>query len=391
MYFEPGNLEGKETGAILDRLIQYVTKSDEEIAEEGREKKKTTTELKVFLAENRGLEQGDIEERIENLLFTDGLTKPQTEFFDSHNFEEYILNEELSSVEITTPQYDRTDQFFFYYPDNYLRVFTVERRKWTERTVERLIKYLPELDRLLLSSEDLEEISEDLQKTDVSGFTAKYQPYYREQSVSIQFHGSEPGDLEKVEEEFNARPSRLELSRRNSPADAVKTSMDVGGYFSVPRIREDSQELGHETLMQLGEEYQSRDRENFDVEQKPRKIPQRQGFSVEGHTTLELVEQVDDLEPDVAPSHEGLVQKLEEEVIDGKRRYEYSVWEDGNYMVFDKERDEPFEITIEDRNIVLHAKPATSSVTLRDFCDIIRQEFNTTYRLEKTSEKVGVL
>ncbi|MDB2298116.1 hypothetical protein PM076_17970, partial [Halorubrum ezzemoulense] len=77
MYFEPENLEGKETGAILDRLIQYVTKSDEEIAEEGREKKKTTTELKVFLAENRGLEQGDIEERIENLLFTDGLTKPQ--------------------------------------------------------------------------------------------------------------------------------------------------------------------------------------------------------------------------------------------------------------------------------------------------------------------------
>ena len=198
-------------------------------------------------------------------------------------------------------------------------------------------------------------------------------------------------EFAKVEEEFNARPSRLELSRRNSPADAVKTSMDVGGYFSVPRIREDSQELGHETLMQLGEEYQSRDRENFDVEQKPRKIPQRQGFSVEGHTTLELVEQVDDLEPDVAPSHEGLVQKLEEEVIDGKRRYEYSVWEDGNYMVFDKERDEPFEITIEDRNIVLHAKPATSSVTLRDFCDIIRQEFNTTYRLEKTSEKVGVL
>lgn len=390
MYIEPSTLDGEETRAIIDRLVEYVTKTDEEIVQEGREERKATTELKVFLAENRGLEQGNVEDKIESLLFDDGLTKPQTEFFDSLNFEENVLNSDTSCVEITTPQYDRKDQFFFYFTDHYLQVFTVERRKWTERTVERLIKYLPELERLLLSPDDLEEISEDLEKTNVSGFTAKYQPYYRDQSVSIQFHGAEPGDLEKVEREFNARPSRLELSRRNSPSNAVKTSMDVGGYFSVPRIREDSQELGHETLLQVGEEYQQRDHANFDVEHKPRKISLRQGFSIEGHTTLELIEQVEDLDADVRPTNKELVRKLEEKIIDGKRRYQYSTWEPGNYMIYDKERDEPFEITIEDRNIVVHAKPATSSVTIRDFSDIIRREFNTTYRLEKTAEKVGV-
>lgn len=389
MRFNPGNLEGEDTERIINRLVRYVTKTDEEIVEEGKEEKKKTNELKVFVAENRGFDLGALNSRIEELLYSEGITKHAGDFFDNHIFEEEKLNPEVSYVEIRTPDYDRADQFIFLKENGYLRVVTAERRKWTKKTVEKLIRYLPELERLFLSSNDLEEIVEDLRKTDISGFTAKYKPYYKDQKVTVQFHGAEEDDLAKVEEEFNARPTRMEFSQRNSPAEAVKGAINQEGYYSIPRVRKGSEHVGYDTIMQVGEAYEEHDHENFSIEHTPQKQTFEQGFTIEGFTTLELLEQVDeDIEEN--PTEEELIEQLEEQVLEGKRRYEFSVWEPGKYMVFDKERDEPFEITVEGRNLALHAKPATTSVTFRDFTDIIHDEFNSTYSLEKTSEKIGV-
>lgn len=387
MKFNFENLRDRDTEAIINRLIQYVTKTDDEIFEEGREEKKKTNELKVFVAENDGFELGSLEDRIEDLALNDKLSKHERAFFNEHTFEEFPLNDEVSYVEIGTPDYDRSDQFIFLVQDGYLRVLTTERRKWTKKTVEKLIKYLPDLDRVFLSSDNLEEIVTHLRKTDLSGFTAKYQPYYRDQKISIQFHGAEEGDLKKVEDEFNARPTRMEFKQRNSPAAAVKGAIDQHGYFSIPRVRLGSEDVGYDTIMQLGAEYENYDQQNFEVEHSPRKEGLEHGFVIEGYTTLELIEEYSD-STEEEPTHEDLIINLKDLVLDSKRRYEYTEWEEGNYIVYDKERKEPFEITIEDRNIILHAKPATSSDSFRDFYTIIQEEFNTTYRLEKTSGRV---
>lgn len=384
----PENYKEESTRQIVERLIDHVTKTDQEIVQEGKQERKKTTDLKVYLAENRGLKKGDLNDRIEELMFSGELTKRAAEFFDGHLFEEEPLNEQVSYLEIRTPKYDRTDQFVLLFSDSYLRVLTTVRKDWAESTIEKLIRYIPELERVFLSSDDLESIASKFDKTKVSGFTAKYRPYYKDQSVTIQFHGAEQEDLEKVEEEFNARPSRLEISRANSPMEAVSASTDMHGYFSVDRIREGSEEVGYETVMELGLNYEERDRENFEVKYKPRKQALSQGYVTEGFTVLELIEQLRDQEN--GPSEEELRIRLREEIIEGKRRYVFSTWEKGNFLVFDKERQEPFEIAVENRNIILYAKPATTSVTLRDFCDIIEEEFNTTYDWVKTSGKVRV-
>lgn len=383
------SLQGKSFEEIVDQLIQHVTKSDEEIVEEGREEKRTATELKVFIAENQGLEIGNLTSEIEDRRLNDDLNQHEREYFDQHNFDEEPLDGNVSYVQIGTPQYQRKDDFIFVFSDDYLRVLTTVRKQWTEETVEKLIKYLPCLDRVLLSSEDLESMESNLSKTRISGFTAKYKPYYRDQEVTVQFHGAERGDLEKVEREFNALPSRVELSQRNSPADAVQMAARVDGYYSIQTVRQGSEDVGVRSLMELSEDYEERDRQHYSVDESPDKSPltnregYQKGVAIEGFTTLELIEQVDD--EDEAPSHEELVSNLEENIIEGKRRYVSTTWEDGNYIVFDKQRNEPFEITTDGSNIVVHAKSATTSTTLRDFCEIIREEFNTTYRLEKSA------
>jgi hypothetical protein len=374
-------LKDKDTEEIVSVLIDHVSKSDEEVQRE-REEGRRTTELKVFVAENKGFELGTLAQEIQTLAESEETTKHVDSFITEHNFVEERLNDEVSYVEIHTPNYERTDQFIFLDNANYLKVLTAERRDWTKKTVENLLRYMPDLDRLFLSSEDLRDIVTGLPKTTISGFTAKYHSYHTDKRVTIQFHGGTESDLQKVEEEFGARPTRLEFDQANSPTKAIHSSVDRQGYFKFTRVREGSEQKGVETLQQIFHDYEEHDREHFEVEFAPRRIPLKSGFTIEGFTTLQLVEKEEN-RGDKAPA-----EKLKEEILERKRRYEYTEWEPGNYLVFDKEHNEPFEIGVEERDLVVYAKPATTSVTLRDFCNLILEDFNSTYGVEKTSKSL---
>ena len=384
MNIDNNALKDKETDEIVSVLIDHVAKSDEEVKRE-REEGRRTTELKVFVAENKGFDLGTLNEEIQALAKSENASKHVQNFITEHNFSEERLNKEVSYVEIHTPNYERTDQFIFLDGSEYLKVLTAERRDWTKKTVENLLKYLPGIDRLFLSSSDLREIVDDLPKTTISGFTAKYHSYHTDKRVTIQFHGGSKKELEKVEEEFGARATRLEFDQANSPSAAIHSSVDQKGYYKFTYVREGSEEKGRETLRQIFQDYEEHDRKHFEVEFTPGKIPVKSGFTIEGFTTLQLLDEEKDAEEEKAPS-----EKLRDEILDRKRRYEFSEWEQGNYLVFDKDHNEPFEITVEGRDLAVHAKPATTSVTLRDFCNIILEDFNSTYGFEKASNSLRV-
>lgn len=383
MNLDSHDLRDKETDQIVSTVINHVAKSDEEIEREQAQEKPRTTELKVFVAQNKGFELGTLSKRIERLADSDTVTQHVLDFIDEHHFDEELLNDEVSYVEITTPNYERTDQFIFVDSGEYLKAITVERRDWTKKTVEKLIQYLPTLDRLFLSSEDLQDIVESLPGTTISGFTAKYQSYQTEKSATIQFHGGTKADLKKVKEEFGAKPTRLEFTQANSPDAVLRSSVDREGYFKYNSVLKGHEELGRETLEEIFTQYEEHDRRHFEVEFAPEKIPTRSGFTVDGFTTVQLLEDKDE-------DHRELTTRLEENILSRKRRYEYSEWDTGNFLVFDKDTNEPFEIGVEGQDLVLHAKEATTAQTFRDFCHLILENFNSTYQVEKTSGKLRV-
>jgi len=383
MDFDSHDLKDKETDQIVSRLIDHVAKSDEEIEREQEEGKPRTTELKIFVAENEGFELGTLSDEIEHLAHSKNTTKHVQSFINQHHFSEEKLNDEVSYVEIATPSYERTDQFIFVDREDYLKTITAERRDWTKKTVEKLIQYLPSLNRLFLSSEDLEDIVETLPGTSISGFTAKYHAYHTDKSVTIQFHGGSKSDLEKVKDEFGAKPTRLEFTQANSPEAVLRSSVNREGYFKYNSVLKGHEKQGRETLEQIFEEYGDHDRRHFEVEFAPEKIPTKSGFTIDGFTTLQLLEEAGE-------NHRELTTRLKEDILSRKRRYEYSEWDSGNYFVFDKENNEPFEIGVEGRDLVLYAKEATTSRTFRDFCHLILEEFNSTYRVKKMSGKLRV-
>ncbi|MDZ7849423.1 MAG: hypothetical protein U5K70_00935 [Halodesulfurarchaeum sp.] len=390
MKFEPSAIKKEETEEIIDTLISHVTKSDEEIVQEA-EKKRKSTELKVFIADNTGFELGTINSKLQELYSNGSPSDYVINFIDDHTFEEEILNGDVSYLEIQTPKYSRVDQFILLEKEDYLRVLTVERRYWTKRTIERLIRYLPGLDRIFLSSEDLEEtVLEEEDNTHLSGFTAKHKPYYSEKELSIQFHGGEESDLRKVESEFDARPTRVEFGQKNSPTDAVKGAVRQDGYYSIPTIRAGSEELGYQTIMSISDSLENHDRANFDIGHRPRQEFE-EGFSIEGYTRILLNEESEGRSDIVTDGgREELIEKLEENILDYKQRYKYSVWDDGDFHVFDTETRVPFQVGVEGKDLVLFAKPATTSKALREFSRIVLEEFNSTYSFEKESQQLSI-
>ena len=391
MKFDPVEIKQGNTRDIINTLIDHVTKTDEEAVVEAKNKQKST-ELKAFIAKSRGLPLGSIEQRLQKLYDSDNISQYARDFIDDHTFSEERLNQDVSYLEIGTPNYGRKDQFILLEEDGYLRALTAERRKWTKKTIEKLIKYLPELDRVYLSPSDLEGmVNEELDDTSLSGFTAKYNPYFSEKSLSIRFHGGEQRDLDDVEEIFNARPSRVEFTQTNSPTEALEGAVKQDGYYSIPRIRLGSESKGYETISKLSASYESHDKENFEIEERARESFE-DGYSLDGSTTLRLVEEAEDPASAGVTTDGGetsLAGMLESEILDSKRRYKYSTWEEGDFLVFDTETREPFQIAIEGDDIDIHAKPATTARSLRDFSHIVLEEFNSTYRFDKVSKEIS--
>jgi hypothetical protein len=414
--FEDIQLEGASTEEVLERFVEFVTKTDEEIAEEGRESRKKSTELKIYVAANNGFVPEQLSESIHNLVQSDGLNDNPREFFEKHTFSVNPVNEEASLLTITSPKYNRDDEFLLLDGEDYLRIVTVVRKSVGEDTIEKLIQYLPPLDRIFLSSEDLREIVDEYEKRDLSGFTAKYEPFFKDEYISVQVHGGSDEHLDKVQEDFDARAKRVVFSQRNSPAEAVKGTVSQNGYASIPRVREGSGDVGLETIEDIVETTQTKDRENFKVEHRPERLtpgdryfltqltleestdenetdggipePLRdadQGSVLDGMTLCVFEEEVRD---DEYPNDDAVAESLEDDILDYKQRYRFSSIGDNHYLVYDGDRGQSFEVAISDKNLKVYSRGNTTQEGLRDFYRIIDNEFNSSYHINKVSKKV---
>lgn len=383
MNINPENIKGKSKKGIIRRFVQSVTATDEEM-EDKETRQGRTTDVKIFVADNKGLDLGKIEATIEKYHQDPSTSKHAKNFLEEHLVEETKIHQDISFVEISTPNYSRTDDFIFIEHNSYFWVITTERKKWTERTIEKLLKYLPEVERVYLSHQDLEEIVEDLPDAQVSGFTAKYHSPYRSRDATLQFHGAESGDLEDAKDTFQATVSRIEYDQKNSPSTAIQGAGTNDGQLSLESVRQGSQSKAVDTIHALTEEFERRDFENYEIENPPGYEFFEGGFNAGDYTSIEL------FEPDREPTKDtdGDITTELEEIILSKNRYQFGRWGDDSFFVFDKEHEEIFEIGIETPNIVIHARETTTAMSMRNFCQLVIDEFDSTYSIRKVNAEI---
>lgn len=390
MDFDPADFENKSKSEILHELVDYVVKTDEEM-EEKTTRSGGQTDLNIYLCDNHGYEIGELDFWVHQLTEDDRITGHAANFAREHTFSEITADEDISIVTITTPAKGREDDFLFVTSDgtgkdeNYLWVITTVHSDWRDKTIERFLDYLPCVERLYLSADDLEDLTEAIRDSRVSGFTAKYHAPNRERDATLRFTGAEPGDLETAEDAFDAKPTRIDFDQQNSPSTAIQGANTNNGRVSMRSVRNGSEAKAVETLLGITEGYQELDHARFDVEFPPELDELDNGFTVNGFTAVELT----DPDRDDATSQE-LVAELKAQVLNANR-YRHGLRDGGTKIrVFDSEHDEIFDVALEPPDIVLYARDSTTALSLREFVREVYEELDSTYSLDKSQNPVAI-
>jgi len=383
MNISPSEVEGKTTEEVLQRLLKYVLKTDEEM-EEKKTRSGERTDLNIHLCDNQGFQTGELDEWITTLAESDRITGRASNYVDDHTFSETEVDDHISLVTITTPDKNREDNFLFIADDSYLWTLTTAHSDWRKKTIENLLGYLPCVERLYLSADNLEDLTRGIDDSEISGFTAKYHAPNRQRNATLQFSGAEPGDLETAEEAFDARPTRIEFDQKNSPATAIQGATTNEGRLTMRSVREGSEDKAVDTLMYLTSDYQELDRENFSVDHAPTLHELDSGFSVDGFTSVELTD------PDRNDAtEEEFRTELKENVLNGNQ-YRYAIRDGGRKIrVFDTDHGETFDIALEPPDIILYARQTTTAPSLRDFVREVYDDLDSTYSLNKMQNSIA--
>ncbi|WEL18727.1 Uncharacterized protein SVXHr_2583 [Halorhabdus sp. SVX81] len=381
MNIELSEIKGYDEREIVLELITEVTKSGEEM-EEKETRGSKSTDLKLYLVNSSEDIQGRFDKAGMDVADDKNTKKAAREFFNSIVIEEDEVSDGISFLSVTYPRYERTDEAIVVDRGDVFWILTTELKEWLEDTVEKVIKYLPQLERVYLSPDELEDTMRSIADSEIAGFTAEYHANHKDRDATLQFHGAEKNDLRTAEDAFSATPTRIEFNQKNSPATAIQGSGSNDGFLKLESVREDSEAKAADTLLRTSEMFADRDIEQFRVNADTSWKLFQPGFVVDEYTSIELYDPGrDETEAD------SLDRELEEEVF-SKHRYQTGRWGDDTFFVYDKEHEEVFELGIESNELVLHARETTTAYSLRAFCRTVLDEFDSTYSLRKKETRV---
>jgi hypothetical protein len=368
---------------ILRELIEHVATSEEN-QEDKEHRSGSSTDLNLYLLDNQGMEIGSLDDHINHITQSERVRGYAKNFVEKYTFSEEIVGDDTAIVRVTVPKKSRTDKSVWIAHGEYIWVLTTVRQQWRKKTIENLIKYLPQVERLYLSSDYLDSVTDEdvIQDSHVSGFTAKYHAPYAERKATLRFHGGREEDLEKAEEVFDAKPTRIEFDQTNSPTAAIQGSSTNEGRLSLQSVVRGSQDKAVETLLSVSEEYQELDKASFEVEYSVTPESTDTGFSVEGFTAIELTDPDRDSE-----SNESLLEELKNNVLSGNQ-YRFAERERETVRVYDTHHDEIFDLSVESPNIVVYPRQTATSMSLRDIVQEIF-EYDSTYSQEKVENPVA--
>lgn len=385
MNIDPGRYQEMSRRQILREFIDHVS-STEETQKEKDHRSGRTTDVNLYLLDNRGYQVGCLDEYINNITENPDIRSHAKNYVKKHTFDEEVINHNTSVIYITTPKKERTDECVWLLHDEYVWVLTTERQEW-RKSIENLIKYLPQVDRLYLSSEYLENLTSDdtIDDAIISGFTAEYHTPYAERQATLRFHGGQKKDLDKAREYFNATPTRIEFDQANSPAVAIEGATTNTGRLSLQSVVNGSQEKAVDTIMAISGNYQEIDKKSFEVEYRSRHSGVENGFIIDGFTAIELTdpERNSDQEDD-----EVLLIDLEKNVLNSNQ-YQYALRDETTVRVYDTYHDELFDLALEPPDIIIYPRESATAHSLRDIVQDI-YEYDSTYSHKKIENGIGI-
>ncbi len=368
-------LEMKETEEIIRIFLNQVTLR--------KNKKISNNELKIFIIKTQNITYSSITNHLNNKLNNSNKSykKRVRNFIDRFLIDTKTLNDSDFLLILTNRFTLKRYYFAVFTRFDYWIVFTLTSRKDCKKTLESLANILDALEIINLTSKHLETIMQESNyEQDISGFTAKYEPYHlkQERNITVQVHGGHMKDLEKMRSQFSLEPTSFQFKLRNSPV-GVTCRIKIEGNFTIESINEGKQPLAENMIKTLIKSYEKVNENIFEkveyFDNYPKVLKNYNGLSVNSwyHLIIKIKENrfKDDLEED----------KIDFEILDDsivkyfknkQNKQRYIVYSDGKYSHFicDEKTRNKVQITLDPQlyNIILTPINKCSGRTLRDIC-----------------------
>lgn len=388
-------LKGKDSEEIKEYFLNSIMKTEKEIEREEVEKK-SKSDLKVFLIKSLDLHPTDLSESLDELLASEEIGHNFERFIEDHKFIVTELDEDTFGLRIHTPEYKKKDDFVLFIRGGYWHVWTLARRYWTKKTVEKVIDYHPSLERTFINPEELEDITSDQlkeemeEKSHFSGFVAKYKPFYSEKQVSINMYGGTYDDLETVKDEFQAEPSQITITMKNSPVNCVLGNLHGNeGFISLSTILEGYFDWGKKIAEVTSELFETSDKESFEMEDLAVEMEKgKNGLQYSRFKSYHAF----DLEPQFDYNQdpeeiEKLYEKTLEWFLEKRQGFYGYKWDEDSYHILKKENMDTFQLSKEENNLVLYPLDGCSEKTVKNVCKDISENVFGDLKVKRYSSK----
>ncbi len=368
-------LERKKTKEIIRIFLNQVTLHNN--------KKISTNELKIYILKAQNITHSSITSHLNDRLNNSNKSyiRRVRNFIDRFIIDTKTLND-TDFLLVLTNRFTQKNYFFVVFTQSdYWIVFTLTSRKNCKKTLESLANILESLEIINLTSKHLETIVQDSNyQRDVSGFTAKYEPYHLkpERKITVQVHGGHIKDLEKMRSQFSLEPISFQVKLRNSPV-GVTCKIKIEGNFTIESIYEGKQHLAEDMIESLIKSYEEVNENIFEevkyFDNYPKVLNDYNGLSVNSwyHLIIKIKENrfEEDQEDD----------KLDFDILDDsivkyfrnkQNKQRYIVYSDFKFSHFicDEITRNKVQITLDPQtySIILTPINKCSGRTLRDIC-----------------------
>lgn len=308
---------------------------------------------------------------------------------ESLNQEEHI--DHLKFEELRTR---KKIHFIIFGDEKYWHVITLAKKKDADKTFVSLIKKIPHLTALDITTSDLENLIASQEYTNnIIGFTARYDPYKiprekkKKRKITIDVYGGDLIDLASIRQIFFVEPRTFQFSLQNSPADAIEGKIFHEGYFTMKFVKPGSEVFAIDTISKLSQSFEEIDQlylESEKYKNAPTSLEEGKGLVFDSFYSIVIKIKKDRIQNGSVDNNrdqttfENINRKLVEFF---QNKHQYSIYSETEYshFVIDRYYRSQVQIAVEpqDYNIVIYPMNKCSSISLREICNNINHVENS--------------
>ncbi|TXT64263.1 MAG: hypothetical protein BAJALOKI1v1_590023 [Promethearchaeota archaeon] len=374
---------------ILKIFLNFITSQDEEDRDDTA-KLLWRPHLKFFVVRSYDFSPSMIDSKFQKILLKkENKGDSIKETLDRFRIFIKPLNEKSSDYYLLMEEFVSKKKYHFviFCDTKYWIIITLTNKEDLDKTIFHIIKIIDKIEIIEITPNHLEGLIHSQEyEENIKGFIAKYKPYKSERQITVDVHGGNLNDLNKMRTIFFVEPTQFQFRLQNSPVSVIEGKVFTEGHFSLEKIQPGYHDAAIKTIQNLTNVYEDINNINYeDIELYDNRLVKTKdsnGLTINSWFIIVIkiksnrfITQKEDFEDIDKITYK----KLNNSIVTyfKNRPFRYKLYSNRQYshILFDKETRNKVQINFEpkDHTIVIYPFKNCNSKTLRDICNSINE------------------